>query len=248
MACNLTENRRRILLNTPHVATASGNPVLFSTDIPTNFGYYNVLFGPTQNGSGTPSPTNIRSIPNPGSITITINSQTYAVGIPSKANAKYSFVGGKIKENGAFLPSHVYYKWGSGFSASFVTSISTVGSYTRFWLFADGSVARTKNTVPICNILPSAPSQGYALYNTEQNMIGCSDDYPRSFWCIMPTSLVGSTASTIRNYLAGKIEIAYQCDVGESYYTTCPNFIIERGNNSISHNLSGSCEVKYWTH
>lgn len=54
--------RRRILLNTPHVETASGGVANFKTDMIAPLKRCKVNFLPKQSGSGDPSPTNIRPI------------------------------------------------------------------------------------------------------------------------------------------------------------------------------------------
>lgn len=56
------EARRRIMLNTPHLATATGDIVSFSTDMAAPIKGLKATFAPVQAGSGDPSPTNIRPI------------------------------------------------------------------------------------------------------------------------------------------------------------------------------------------
>lgn len=62
MGISLTESRRRILLNTPHIEAASGNIVTFSTDIAAPLKSCVVTINPVQRGSGNPSPDNVRPI------------------------------------------------------------------------------------------------------------------------------------------------------------------------------------------
>lgn len=59
---NLTETRRQILINTPHLETTSGSVANFSTDMAANLKSCKAHFLPVQSGSGDPSPTNIRPI------------------------------------------------------------------------------------------------------------------------------------------------------------------------------------------
>lgn len=56
------EARRRILLNTPHIETASGGVANFKTDMIAPLKGCKINFLPKQSGSGDPSPTNIRPI------------------------------------------------------------------------------------------------------------------------------------------------------------------------------------------
>ena len=62
MGISLTESRRRILLNTPHLATASGAIATFNTDMAAPLKECIVNIDPVQAGTGDPSPENIRSI------------------------------------------------------------------------------------------------------------------------------------------------------------------------------------------
>lgn len=54
--------RRRILLNTPHIETASGSVANFKTDMIAPLKGCKINFLPKQSGSGDPSPTNVRPI------------------------------------------------------------------------------------------------------------------------------------------------------------------------------------------
>lgn len=68
---NVIEARRRILLNTPHIETASGGVANFKTDMIAPLKGCKVNFLPKQSGSGDPSPTNIRPISGWDGMTVT---------------------------------------------------------------------------------------------------------------------------------------------------------------------------------
>lgn len=59
---NLTETRRKIILNSPHLESSSGNISTFSTDMTAKLKSCRVNFLPKQSGSGDPSPDNVRAI------------------------------------------------------------------------------------------------------------------------------------------------------------------------------------------
>ena len=59
---SLFERRRQILLNTPHIETVSDSVASFNTDISANLKECRVYFSPVQEGSGDPSPDNVRPI------------------------------------------------------------------------------------------------------------------------------------------------------------------------------------------
>lgn len=57
------EARRRILLNTPHIETVTSSGIAnFDTDLISSLRSCKFSFLPVQEGSGDPSPTNIRPI------------------------------------------------------------------------------------------------------------------------------------------------------------------------------------------
>lgn len=59
---NGLEARRRILLNTPHIETANGSIATFQTDMVGKLKECKIYFEPIQEGSGDPSPDNVRPI------------------------------------------------------------------------------------------------------------------------------------------------------------------------------------------
>ena len=68
---NLMESRRRILLNTPHIKSLSGNALSFKTDVPFTLKECKIHFSPVQEGEGTPSPENVRPITGWDGVTVT---------------------------------------------------------------------------------------------------------------------------------------------------------------------------------
>lgn len=63
--------RRRILNNSPHIESASGNMASFKTDIVSALKECKVHFNAIQEGSGDPSPTNVRPISGRTGLTLT---------------------------------------------------------------------------------------------------------------------------------------------------------------------------------
>ena len=59
---NLLEQRHKILLNTPHLKTIQDNIATFNTDIKFPLKECKIYFTPKQEGSGDPSPQNVRPI------------------------------------------------------------------------------------------------------------------------------------------------------------------------------------------
>jgi len=67
---NLLEQRRKILLNTPHLETVSNNIATFNTDMNVSLKDCKIYFSPIQEGEGDPSPDNVRPIHGWDGITI----------------------------------------------------------------------------------------------------------------------------------------------------------------------------------
>lgn len=70
---SLIERRRQILLNTPHLTSASANPLTLQTDISANLKDCKIYFEPVQEGTGDPSPENVRSISGWDGVTVAKN-------------------------------------------------------------------------------------------------------------------------------------------------------------------------------
>ena len=68
---NLMESRRRILLNTPHLESLSGSILSFKTDMASKLKECKIHFTPMQEGSGDPSPDNVRPIVGWDGVTVT---------------------------------------------------------------------------------------------------------------------------------------------------------------------------------
>ena len=68
---NLLEQRRKILLNTPHLETVSNNIATFNTDMNVSLKDCKIYFSPIQDGEGDPSPDNVRPISGWDGVTIT---------------------------------------------------------------------------------------------------------------------------------------------------------------------------------
>lgn len=68
---NLMESRRRILLNTPHFESLTGSILSFKTDMASKLKECKIHFTPIQEGSGDPSPENVRPITGWDGVTVT---------------------------------------------------------------------------------------------------------------------------------------------------------------------------------
>ena len=242
--------KKRIIALQPHIATVTGNPVSFHTNLGIKPAELVLSIVPKHSRSGTPAPDNVIPISMYNQISLTVNGITNTIPLPSGTN----FYGANIDLTGtpASWPvtmTHLEYVTSWSSASSRVTSIATLGSYTRFW-FYHGVKDRKKGLVPICDMLPSAASEGYGEYNQQKCVIGCSDSYLTSVWMIMPTALVGTTADSIIQYLYNTpMTFAYEVDATEQKFIT-PTFPItlQSGQNMISSDVNDGMTIKYWTY
>ena len=96
---NLLEVRRRILLNTPHVESMSGNPAIFTTDMAANLKECKIRFAPVQAGEGTPSPENVRPISGWDGVTVNANDTSISIPFPQTIFGGYvDLIKGEIVE------------------------------------------------------------------------------------------------------------------------------------------------------
>ena len=85
---SLLSRRRQILLNTPHIETTSGAMASFNTDISANLKECKVYFSPVQEGTGDPSPDNVRPITGWDGVTVShsISDDIYVYNVTSVGN------------------------------------------------------------------------------------------------------------------------------------------------------------------
>lgn len=86
---SLIERRRQILLNTPHLTTLSANPLTFQTDISANLKDCKIYFEPVQEGSGDPSPDNVRPISGWDGVELHINNTSLTLPFPKTIYGGY---------------------------------------------------------------------------------------------------------------------------------------------------------------
>lgn len=98
---NTLEARRKILLNTPHLTTESTNPLTFQTDISANLKDCKIYFEPIQEGTGDPSPDNVRPISGWDGVTIHRTGKSL---IPNDID----FINGKYKPTNGVISGSVY--------------------------------------------------------------------------------------------------------------------------------------------
>ena len=165
--------------------------------------------------------------------------------ISIKSHTSY---GGMIDlTTGTITVTHAGLTFGKPDYATSINTISEIsGGYTRFWVGVSYSAKRKKGNVPICNMALANSSVGYAHYSDAGNYLGAADEYQQSFWCILPTSLVGATSNSIKTALeSNNFQFAYELETPQTYQLTPQQIATLKGQNVVWSNTNGTNTVKY---
>ena len=86
---DIQKAKRKIIMNQPHVETLTGDAVSFTTDMKAPLKECKVSFMPIQEGTGGPSPTNVRNITGWTGVSIKNGENTYSVDWTDDAGTVY---------------------------------------------------------------------------------------------------------------------------------------------------------------
>lgn len=93
---DIQKAKRKIILNQPHVESASGDIVTFDTDMKGKLKECKVYFSPVQEGEGNPSPNNVRNIVGWNGVSVThTNANLLTPDDPSNIGATYKLTATK---------------------------------------------------------------------------------------------------------------------------------------------------------
>lgn len=120
-------NKRRISLNEPHIATATGSIASFNTDMRSKLEQCKLEFTPVQSGSGDPSPTNIRPITGWTNVNVSPVGKNLLTDIYYNYNV--SATGEKIVENNRIITDYIHVSAGEKYTYSTVEATSGNGGF-----------------------------------------------------------------------------------------------------------------------
>ena len=246
MAVSLLEARRQILLNTPHIESASGSIATFNTDLSANLTDMKIHFHPVQEGSGDPSPTNVRPITGFDGITVyhSGSDRSTPLEIPiSFGRTIYGgyvdLVKGEVVEEWKHLALNGTESWSKNSGTEFAED----GSF-RFETSVQKSYWISPNK-PIEDGMASylKPKQSGGLY---YNSPGCFALYSSRYY----VRLAGiSEVSDLKAYLADHVlQTAYRAETPTAYPLTPQTIKSLKGINNIWSSANGNIEVKFWKH
>lgn len=102
----IIERKKSILLNTPHIVTASGSIASFNTDMKAPLKECKIHFLPVQSGSGDPSPDNVRPITGWTGVNacLTGNNIWDEVLVEGALGSNGTIIGGSTRRTTSFIP------------------------------------------------------------------------------------------------------------------------------------------------
>ena len=135
---NLILNRRKILLNEPHIQTVSGDLCDFKTDVPGKIKSCIVRFEPMQEGTGDPSTENVRNITGYTGCKLTRTGRNMLGGSLLQESLKYAL------PNSTDYPADRYFQFTSG--ATTAHSFTVYSGLTRLVAGSTTSIFKPKTS------------------------------------------------------------------------------------------------------
>ena len=238
---DLMAMRRRILLSTPHKATASGSnlQLLFAASKVESL---IIGFNATQSGSGNPSPSNVRPITGVDSAVTNLGSKTATVSLGA------TYGGGHIDYmTGALTASRAYRvvtKWNAT-----ISSIAAGTNSIRLWFYVGG--VRFYNG----NAIMSYLTKDNNMYNVDTpGYFGAMSGWPDSFWLRLPyggtSGVQAATDTAIKDYLyVHPLELVSDLMTPTSTTVTPVSQVLAPyGLQTVSVPNGTVDSITYWTH
>lgn len=244
---SLLERRRQILLNTPHIETVSGSMASFNTDMASKLKECKVYFSPIQEGTGDPSPDNVRPISgwdgiilylsgsdtsNPTTLTIPFNRTIYG--------GYVDLVRGEVVETDYLLAvdedtTAYNVRSNAGHKIVGYYDLPFVGKKMPFLYYSHGAIVEAST----------------ATYNYQA--AGTVANYPYNGNAIRAAIAATSDITSVSNYSGwlasvGTLQIAYKLLEPISYTLTPETIKTLKGINNIWSNANGNIEVSFYTH
>ena len=212
---SLLETRRKILLNTPHIESASGSIASFNTDLSANLADMKIHFHPVQEGTGDPSPDNVRPITGWDGLTVRRCGKNL-----------YSYLAGSTGQY-----QSIELKAGQTYT---VSCVSGGNGYTRFRYVDDTISAVTwvnkiaSNGRHYITVTPSKDVKGAFIFLAS----GLSE----------PMIELGSTATTYEPYTSLEIPISFGRTIYGGYVDLVNGEVVEEYG---AFEFTGDEEIKY---
>ena len=240
MGFDIIENRRRIIMNAPHIATASGTIATFETDMSTPIAYCLLRMEPKQAG-GDPSPTHILPISGYTGVTYYVSpteyegdGSTHVVDWQSIAGTVYGGVYDAI--SGILTMTMAMVDLGT-FTWRYRGELSSSNIFTAIMPFKTNKSNfkcdkyKTIDNSLYVSSMPDKSIKGYT--GTESDVIYIRDMDHRS-------------TDTFNPAIAGT-KLVYELDTPVIFQLDPEALVAMRGTNNIWMDAAGVVDARYWT-
>lgn len=252
---SLVEARRRILLNTPHLESLSGSTLSFETDMVSKLKECRIHFTPIQEGSGDPSPDNVRPIVGWDGVTVNHNNNSITIPFPQTIYGGYvDLVKGEVVETHYLdVLSETVENLSNGYNTE-----TTV--FFRCQLSNNvSSPSATSQRIEdgMCDSLEYIIASIWNKPTEHVNQITKRYNNNSRVCMVMYNTLFGITdedSNTEKNqkinaYLSeNPIRFAYKLATPIIHQLTPTQLKALKGQNNIWSNANGNIEIKFWTH
>lgn len=237
--------RKRVTANEPHVNTATGKMISFTTDTPTHAKECKVTLLPMQSGSGDPSPSNIRSINGFNGTTLNVSSTfvdgtRYTVNWQSTAGTVYGGCADLV--NGMLTQEWAYAEYDGSNDEDWKVQTLGSGKYNFYIMTPSAWKRDTRGSSDlICNVGKSTSSS-----------LGTGDvciTNTGNFNAFLGPLTGATTVQEFRNWLSEHImQVVCRFQLPIVHSITPQEIKILRGVNNIWTGDDTDVTIEYWTH
>lgn len=228
------EDRRRIIAAQPHLVTASGSAVLVTIAEP-KIERLKVTFSPTQTGSGTPSPSNVRPIYGWGTIMASIGT------VPVDISLGGTYYGGTVDlVSGTMTVTHSLVVYDGSSDESWGVENSTAGA--NFYIkVSDADSEDNLGGSQICNVAATRKSAGWVA---GAFFISASKNLNLAIGNLISISTVSEFKTWLTTH---NVQLYYKLTTPQTISLSPQTILALRGQQTVT-SPAGSVEISYWTH
>ena len=232
------DNPSIVLSNREGNMSQTGNPITTSNAIASNANSCSVSFTPIQAGSGTPSPSNPRSISGRTEINLDVNGNIINVPFGETVyGGTCDVISGNITSIVKYLRLNGTESWSQSSSLS---PASVAAGYVRYFTTLSSPDLAELNANTICSILPTIST---STYNT-QSAGSCRTENTNRYEVLLKSSDF-PTASDWRTYLSNNpMDVCYKLAAPKSISISAHVVPLNEGSNTISANAD-SITINY---
>ena len=236
---DIQKAKRKIIMNQPHVETLTGDAVSFTTDMKAPLKECKVSFMPVQEGSGDPSPTNVRNITGWNGVSVKNGENTYSIDWTDNAGTVY---GGYVDLVSGVLTATVKcIDMGTG-----DWHYATQTSVQHFYCFLDDKLYSQNEYIPCwCSC--------YNFWGNGISSVIYSGFADKEFGAQVTNGMIRlrddsiTDVTTFKESVSGQT-LAYPLREPITYQLTPEQILSLKGINNFSCGIKNDMNIKYWKH